>query len=537
VKRVLLLAWVIVILWTARTPAQAPTPRVPVPEWMEQAYAAGTRSTSGSPGGNYWQWHPEYTIRAALDPTTAIIEGSETIRVRHTGPVPLTELRLRLDQNLFRPDAAKELPVPAFMHTNGIERLSVRLDGVAVRVDNATGTLARIALAPPVPSGATIVLEISWRFRVPADPAGSAMRMGHRDHVLFQVAQWYPRLAMYDDLRGWDSSEHLGEWEFYNHFGSFDVTLDLPAGWIAGATGTLQNSDTVLTEAVRARLTAAAQVEATTRIAGPGLEDPLRPGAHRWHFAAANVSDFAWAASNRFAWDVTHATLHGRPPVPIHILYDPRGSNASAYAASGPSARAIVQRASTLWLPYPWASLTIVDGPEKGMEYPMFVMSEPGLYGHEILHQWWPMSIGTDERRYAFMDEGFTSWAAGWLTETSTAPPAPGSEARPGPVPFILPDGENGKALPYSPRMLDALSRLAGREETGAAMAAYARAWQFKHPSPWDFMRFMDRALGRNLDAFWHEWLFASRATAPAATHARVRALTEPPRASRSRRG
>jgi len=162
------------------------------------------------------------------------------------------------------------------------------------------------------------------------------------------------------------------------------------------------------------------------------------------------------------------------------ILYDHAGSHASAFASSGPSAREIVQSASARWFPYPWPNLTIVDGPEKGMEYPMFVMSEPGLYAHEILHQWWPMAIGTDERRYAFMDEGVANWAISWLTEDRTGrPPALNAEGRISPMPFILPDGENGKAMPYG--------------DPGRM-----------------FMRFMDHALGKNLDAFWYEWLFAA---------------------------
>jgi hypothetical protein len=207
-------------------------------------------------------------------------------------------------------------------------------------VDLAAPTLARwntqtvvgVALKNPIPAKGTGTLEVEWSFEVPlVAPPTRGDRMGRWGNRLFQVAQWYPQVAVYDDLRGWNAEPYLGGSEFYNNFGSFDVRLDLPAGWLVGATGVLANPDSVLTPDVRARLARATASDSQIVIvdsAGRGAGKATLAGDHlTWHFRADSVADFAWATSNEFVWDATRATIPGRGVIPIDILYLPEHAN------------------------------------------------------------------------------------------------------------------------------------------------------------------------------------------------------------------
>ena len=249
--------------------AQAPAPQrvpdrairrdIPLTNSIRRAFAAGTRDSTGRPGPKYWQLWMDYTIHARLDPSTSTIDGREAIRLRNDSDSSLTAIQLRLDQNIFRGDVPRGNSVPAENHEGFvITRMSV--DGNAVDLGSSTAprsarggtgarppfvsgihtTSARLNLASPIAPHATATLEIEWHNKLAGGP-GFGHRMTYRwGDTLYQVAQWYPRVAVYDDLRGWDTDPYLGPAEFYNNFGRFDVSIDVPAGWIVGATGVLR---------------------------------------------------------------------------------------------------------------------------------------------------------------------------------------------------------------------------------------------------------------------------------------------------------
>ena len=210
---------------------------------------------------------------------------------------------------------------------------------------------------------------------------------------LYQVGQWYPRVAMYDDLRGWDTDPYLGPSEFYNNYGHFDVKLDMPAGWLVGSTGVLQNPEEVLTSAEREKLSRALEADTTINIVSADERGPGKSTAAgdrlTWHFVADSVGDVAWATSDRFVWDASRATIPEKGVIPINIFYEP--GNTKKYATAGPTARHALEFYSRLWMPYTYPLLTMVDGPEGGMEYPMFIMLSAGASDHETVHHWWPM--------------------------------------------------------------------------------------------------------------------------------------------------
>jgi hypothetical protein len=525
---------------------------IPLTDMIRRAFGAGTRDSTGRPGARYWQLSTDYTIKARFDPDSGLVTGHERVVVQNASDSAMRVIVLRLDQNLFAANVARSEPVTQI--TDGMVITSLTFDGRAVNLNppprvfrrgpngpppvtlsiyNAEQTSAVITLPDSdwVAPHASFTLEADWHFTVPKVVSPErGIRMGAWGDSLYQVAQWYPRVAVFDDLRegGWDTDPYLGGSEFYNNFGKFDVTLDLPAGWLVGATGVLQNADAVLSPMERERLTHVLDADTTIRIVGP---DELGPGKATaagdrlsWHFTADTVGDVAWAASNQFVWDATDAAIPGKGKVPVNILYLP--GHAQQYGTAGPIARHALTFYSQLWMPYTFPTLTIVDGPELGMEYPMFIMSSPGAADHEIGHQWWPMMVGTNETWYGFMDEGFNQYMNILSRDDrDTTPPnldglgqvygqVSGNERE---APLMWDANYGGpfysfQAYGKAPMMLSMLGGVVGDSAVWSAMSAYAHAWRFKHPSPWDYAFFLDHALHQDLSWFWYYWLFTTEA-------------------------
>ncbi len=516
----------------AQYPERAVRRTIPITRAFERGLAAGTRDSSGLPTAKYWQLRTDYAIQTRLDVATGTLTGTETVRVTNTSPTELREFAIRLDQNLFAPNTARLSPSVAI--TGGVTVSRLVANGREVNVDSlrdrwSTTTLVRVRLGTPIPPGGTGTLEASWSFKVPVVPENQrGDRMGAWGTRLYQLAQWYPRIAAYDDLRGWDTNEYLGNSEFYNNFGSFDVQVDVPAGWLVGATGQLVNAGEVLTPTVRGRLDRATQSDSQIVIVGAderGAGKATVAGDRIvWHFLADSVADFAWATSNEFVWDATRATIPGRGPIPIYLLYLPEHTE---YQQTGARARHALEFYSKLWMPYAWPLFTQVDGPEGGMEYPMLTMSGPGfgVTDHEIGHQWWPMMVGNNETWYGWMDEGFNSYMNILSGAAFQMKPAElnGVAQRYGSVSgneyenLMMQDANfDGPLYAFTtygkaPQMLAMLGAIVGDSNVTRAMSLYAKAWRFKHPSPWDFMFKLDYEFQQvDLGWFWYYWLFTT---------------------------
>jgi hypothetical protein len=521
---------------------------IPLTNGIRRAFEAGTRDTTGRPGPNYWQLKTDYTIEARLDPASDTITGNEKIALHNNSPEELTEIVLRLDHNIFRGLVPRGGSVPA-ENTDGmvVTRMSVNGDDVDLappppqfgrrgRGANAPRRLAaygldqtsaRVTLVTPIAAKSTATIEIAWHTKLPGGPNGRGHRMTQRfDDTLFQPTQWYPRIAMFDDLWGWDRNVYLGPSEFYNNFGRFDVRLDVPGGWIVSGTGVLQNPEEVLTATARARLSHVLESDDVVTIVGEDETGPGRataPGDRLvWHFVADMVNDFAWATAKTYVWRATRATIPGKGPVPIHMVYLP--DRANLYAKAGPIARHALEFYSRLWAPYPFPQLTLQDGPSAGMEYPMVINSNQGAADHETGHQWWPMMVGTNETRYGWMDEGFNQYM-NILSDADAEGASPnldglgqrygqmsGSEDEP---PMMWNANYAGNMYGFqtyskTPLMLSMLGGIVGDANLQRAMSEYTKTWAFKHPTPWDYVFFMDRALGQDLGWFWYYWLWTT---------------------------
>jgi hypothetical protein len=492
------------------------------------------RSGAGEPGPGYWQQRVDYAIEVALDPATHLVTGSETITYANHSPDTLTFLWIQLDQNLFAPGSRGSQVFPqegrfgGAGFVGGFTIESVTSDGapLAHRVED---TLMRVDLARPLPPGGTTTLAIDWRFTVP--PSG-ADRMG-RDGDLHLLAQWYPRLAVYDDVNGWNTLPYLGQGEFYLEYGDFDVAITVPAAWLVAATGKLQNPDEVLTAAQRERLARArqggdvVQVVTEAELADPASFRPRTEGTLTWRFRAESARDFSWAASPELLWDAT-----AWQNVLTMAFYRPTAPESWREAAA--MTRHSIGYYSELLTPYPYPVASAVEGPVYGMEYPMIVFVGPvpdreGLFDvidHEWGHMWFPMVVGSDERRYAWMDEGVVSFI-GQLSKKAFFPesrPQLQSVAeyatainmfreQPIATQADLFDSELALGIGAYVKpsvMLNALRAIAGEDVFDRALADYVRVWAYKHPQPADFFRFMEDRIGFDLGPFWHGWIYTT---------------------------
>ena len=517
---------------------------------LELPTANSIRTGSGAPGPDYWQQRVDYVIRATLDTVDRAVRGEERITYTNNSPDTLRYLWLQLDQNVFNSQSrgARLFEKRSRFGTGGAEGgvriLKVGEPAVAASRGRparpgstlphlVNGTVMKVDLARPLPPKGRQVVEIAWSF--PFGPNRNRMGIEEIDGgITYEVAQWYPRLAVYDDVRGWNTEQYYGQGEFYLEYGSFDVSLTVPADMIVAATGVLRNPEAVLTATQRSRLAQARKSAATVLIRGPEeVGDPAsRPassvGTLTWRFAADSVRDFAWAASRTFVWDAVG--VNGGKTLAMSF-YPP--STAPLWNRATEYAKFALESYSAQWAPYPYPTANNVRGIEGGMEYPMIVFcnrpTPETLYSvtsHELGHTWFPMVIGSNERRYAWMDEGFNEFINyyDWIKRFGLPPEHRGSlrdylamatSGQERPVMGFadqIPGMFLGPAAYDKPAIALRLLRevVVGPERFDAAFREYFRRWAYKHPTPADFFRTMEDAVGEDLSWFWRGWLYTT---------------------------
>jgi len=518
-----------------------PADTLPVPHAYQHAVEMGTRSDSGAPGPRYWQQRVAYDMSASLNPDDTTVTGSETITYQNNSPDTLDRVVLNLGQNVYAPGNPRDRAVPV---TGGFTLDRVVAEGIPVTVRKprgavSLGTVADVMLPSPIPPGGSADLDIDWHYVVPEE----TFRGGREGREVFYMSQWYPQIAVYDDLRGWARDPYLGDGEFYEEYGDFDVHLTVPAGWLVGATGVLENPGDVLTPEAAARLRSLARdsithvVSTADRDAGHATAPGGPDGTLTWHYTAHDVRDFAWGASDRYVWDGTVAEYEAddgsTTSAAIYSLYRPEKPY---WSRSADFARRAIEFHSR-WYPYPWPQMTVNEGVVRGgMEYPMITVigggrSPEGLYGtiaHELGHMWCPMLVGSDERDYAWMDEGFATFTEDMASASLFPDQRPeglatmrsylrvaGSDAETPsmrPADLYGPFGNRGVASYQKPAsVFRALRTILGPKVFDRAMRTYMRRWAFKHPQPLDFFHTFADVSGRNLDWFFYPWMYTTR--------------------------
>ncbi|MDP7029436.1 MAG: M1 family metallopeptidase [Phycisphaerales bacterium] len=526
------------------------------------------RGGSGAPGPDYWQQQVDYDIDVTLDTQTHRLVGTERITYHNNSPDTLHWLWVQLDQNRFRPDARgrQSRRAPDLEGGMSFDDLRYHLGrakfegGADVgRVQSSDGmdlphvidgTMMRIDLPTPLKPGRRFQFDIDWTSAIVPDHI--AGRSGYETfddgRTLYQIAQWFPRLAAYTDYDGWQTRPFLGRGEFTLEFGDYDVNITAPANFLVGATGELVNPRSVLSSEQRSRLEEARASDHPRSIVSRAESDALvaapTTDTKTWRFTADNIRDFAFSASPAFAWDAMGVDIPGRDdrvlamsmwPAEGDGLWDLYSTHAVAHALESYSQTA---------MPYPWPVAWSVNGVVGGgMEYPMMTFNGPrpeedgtwterSKYGlisvviHEVGHFWFPMIVNSDERQWTWMDEGINTYHQ-FLAERSWEEDYARSRGLPRAITGYMRDVENSRPIMTASESIlqfganayakpaTALNILretvVGRELFDHAMRAYTRRWAYKRPEPADFFRSIEDASGRDLDWFWRGWFYDTR--------------------------
>jgi len=520
-------------------PGQAPgepLPRVlpyPLLEPADYRAALGvTRDPAGRPTERYWQDRPTYALAARLDPETSILTGTAKLTYRNQSPTALRSVVLHLRQNLHKAGAQRTRDVEV---TGGVEIDNVRVNGTELRrTPRVRDTRLTVGLPEPLATGESVTIEMDWSFDVPT--AGRAPRMGHENADVFYLGYWYPQFAVHDDVEGWVADRYRGNGEFYMPYGDYDLSFTAPAGYLVRATGTLTNPEECLAEGVAARLAEAARSRDIVHVVTPADLEAGRvtaagtDGLVTWRFRAENVRDVAVSCARTYLWDATHAKVEGRDdPVMIHAVYEP---DATAWRGAAEAARHTIEYMSEMVYPYPWPHMTACEGIiGGGMEYPMMTIvgssrsvgAVQGTIAHELIHMWFPMLVGSNEKRYAWQDEGFTSFWSALCTDDFRQRERGGQRAILSYVGTVTRGGDavcmdHGDSYAgggfgfasYSKcaAILHQLRGLVGDEKFFAAFRTYAEDWAFKHPYPWDFFRSFSHSTGQDLSWYFRTWYF-----------------------------
>ena len=513
------------------------------------------RSASGRPGPAYWQQRADYDIEAALDEDTHTVTGTVRLRYTNHSPEALDHLWFHLEQNLFETDS-RGGPITgraasSLADDHGYRLGTVTVDGRPV-APVVTDTRMRLDLARPLAAGGGVAeVVIPYSFVIPASPGTPRMgRLETERGTVYSMAQWFPRVAVFDDVNGWNHQPYLGAGEFYLNYGDYDLALTVPASHTVVATGVLQNPGDVYSADQRQRLAAARSSDDALPVVTAADRDAAArlSGTRTWRYRAENVRDVAWGTSRSFLVDGANAAvtmddgstnnvliLSAYPDEGVGTAEEPGWEEATRYG------RASILNNSR-WYPYPYPVAISVASHIGGMEYPMIHFSSvrsrhKGLFGvidHELAHNWFPMIVGSDERRHAWMDEGFDTFLNGpsevAFYNEGDDPSLPGyGEARP-PTGASIASGFRGAELAVDDEIMTYPDQLAGREigwnsyskpgaglhllrtavlgeaRFDAAFKEYIRRWAFKHPQPADFFRTMEDVSGEDLDWFWRGW-------------------------------
>ena len=540
--------------------------------------ASPIRTASGAPGQAYWQQRADYTIRATLDEANRSIRGAETITYHNNSPDTLNYLWVQLDQNIYKPNSdartgatvSREAWAKPRNPEEGLKFDALRTTFEGLTFDggfNITGvksgsrtlahvinrTMMRIDLPQPLKPGQRFSFEVEWNYKINEQKVlggRSGFEKFDDKNDLFEIAQWFPRMAAYYDVYGWQHKQFLGAGEFTLEFGDYDVEITVPGDHIVASTGVLQNPGSVLTAAQRDRLakarTAKTPVVIVTQAEAEAAEKVRATTNKTWHFKAKNVRDFAFASSRKFIWDA-QGIKSGDTEV-MAMSYYPKEGNPLWEKYSTQAVVHTIEQYSKYSFDYPYPTAISVNGPVGGMEYPMISFNGPrptkdkktgeitygkrtkyGLIGviiHEVGHNYFPMIVNSDERQWTWMDEGINSfvqtlaqeaWEEQWpemrgeprlitdyMKSRNQVPIMTNSES-------LLQFGNNAYAKPAA-ALTVLRETVLGRELFDFAFKEYAQRWKFKRPTPSDFFRTMEDASGTDLDWFWRGWFYTTDA-------------------------
>ncbi len=503
-----------------------------------------TRSADGTPGPAYWQNKADYNITALLNDVTNEITASATITYKNNSQQSLPYVWLYLNQNLFNKQSRGFLRLPAEGASRygdvtsnvegGYNISTVKVNGNAADYV-ITDTRMQLRLKDAMkPNGDVVKIQMEYTFKIPEDGADRFGIQKTSNGNIYTIAQWYPNICVYDDVQGWNTLPYLGAGEFYNEYGDFDFTITVPASHAVVASGELQNPSEVFTPAQAQRFEEAKKSDKAIiiRTDKDVAEAAAKAGTASWHFKMRNTRDVAWASSKAFMLDGAKINLpSGKTSLAISAYPTESKSNKS-WGRSSEYVKGSLENYSRRWAEYPYPVAVNVASHVNGMEYPgivfcPYIAGGSGLFGvtdHEFGHTWFPMMVGSNERKYGWMDEGFNQlinsishddfnkgeYKSGDTRSLGVIAPYLFGDATE-PI-MSTPDGMKeaniGKMLYFKPEQGLKLLRsvLVGEKRFDFAFRNYIEKWAYKHPTPWDFFRAMDNGVGEDLSWFWKAW-------------------------------
>lgn len=507
-----------------------------MPKEIKKAYAKGTRDREGFPGADYWQNTVSYKIKAELFPKERKISGSETIVYTNNSPDTLDRLYFNIIQDLYKKGSSRDWDLGPDDITSGINIKSVKINGITIDLNgnsvNRNSTLLMIYLKEKLMPYMVLNITIRWDCILPAK---RTVRMGTYGGTNFMAAYWYPSVAVYDDINGWDNIPHTGNCEFYNEFSNYDVQITAPADYVLLSTGLLQNENEIFTDEILQRMKKAYTTDEVVHIITKEdrqKKNYLKSGAHNWHFKINRVTDFAFAASNKYLWDAT-SVQSGPRRVRVNSFYK---ESSPDFPKVADVARKVIafftNEAPKINFPFP--QMTIFNG-HGGMEFPGMVnQGDSKTYtetlfvtSHEIGHSYFPFATGLNEELYAWMDEGLITFfpklfVAKYTDDKNYVPFAKivssynyyaGSFMD---MPLIIPSSNTGRAYRYQAYTHGATAIYMLYEYLGADnffydLRLFAKRWKGKHPTPYDFFFTFNQGAHQDLGWFWKPWFMDLR--------------------------
>jgi hypothetical protein len=508
------------------------------PRNVQNAYKKETRSPDGKPGKNYWQNTADYSINVKVAPPSRTVTGTETITYTNNSPEALQNIILKLILNIHAPGAARQNVASPDYLTEGIIIDKFLENGTEKKLRKANGsTSLRVPLSKPLASKAAVTLTFEWHY----DVSKESGREGMLDSTSFFLAYFYPRVAVYDDIHGWDRMVFTDAQEFYNDFNNYDLSITVPKNYLVWATGELQNINDVLQPSFATRFqsskTSDKTINVVTAVDLAAKNITVQNETNTWKWKASNISDMAACISDHYVWDAASVVVDGKT--------NRRSSVQAAYLDKSVNFKKSVEYShhSLDWLsnnwpgvPYPFPSSTVVEG-FADMEYPMMAndshQQDPNFQRfvaeHEIAHTWFPFYMGINEHRYGCMDEGWTTAFENLIGKADVGEEAadklfkqfrvtnwvmdPSDEHQ---LPIITPanimsgaglgDNEYGKpALAYL-----GLKDMLGDELFRKCLHGFMDRWHGKHPVPWDMFNSFTNLAGKDLTWYWQNWFFTN---------------------------
>lgn len=503
---------------------------LPMPENIQRAFDKNTRSISGKPGTNYWQNTADYTIHVKFDPATREIAGTVNIAYVNNSPDTLKQVLFKLYPNLYQKGAPRASRIAPEDVNDGVKIEKVLVNGKQsegkLAIDATNWSLRITPIAPK--ASANFAITYSYILN-----KGSHNRTGQVDEGSAFIAYFFPRIAVYDDVDGWNRYPYRGSEEFYNDFCNFDAEITVPEKFVVWATGDLANPSQVLNDTFVKRMQAAEKSDAVVNVidsADLKSANITKQGSNTWKFSAKNVTDFVFATSDHYLWKSASLVVDQKTGrrTRVDAAFNPIHKD---YYEVIDFARKTVEAMSykfPKW-PYPYSHETIFDGLDQ-MEYPMMVNDNPvdnrsdaiTLTDHEIFHTMFPFYMGINETKYGWMDEGWATigeWLISPMIDQSIDDDygvdaysgSAGSEADLPIVTLTTQQSGIGSFTNVYPKPAMGylyVKDMLGDELFTKALHTYISQWNGKHPLPWDFFNSMNAGAGQNLNWFWKSWFF-----------------------------